>query len=198
MKDIELDGPGEITSLLREIQSGSARAEARLVELVYAELRRIAQSKMKGIPPSETLQATGLVHEAYIKLFGREPPLRLENRAHFYWAVSRAMHDILVDRARLQTAKKRGGDWRRIELSPDLIGAEQDSRDFLRFSEALGEFRDHYPRAAEIVQLRVFAALTHAQAAEVLGHSEATVRRDTVFAKAWLHRKLSGNEGDSR
>lgn len=182
---------GEITALLHEIGEGDSTAEARLIELVYTELRRIALSKMSRIPPSATLQATALVHEAYLKLFGGSVPPMLEHRGHFFWAIARAMHDILVDRARAHTSQKRGGGWRRLELSAELAGAEQDSHEFLGFSAALQELRASYPRAADVVQLRVFAALTHAQVAEILGHSVAMVRRDSVFARAWLHRKLS-------
>lgn len=187
--------PEGITALLHEIGGGDAEAEARLMELVYSELRGIARSKMSGVPRSETLQATALVHEAYLKLFGGAPPPRLENRAHFYWAISRAMHDILVDRARAHTSQKRGGGWRRLELSAELAGAEQDSHEFLGFSDALRELRETYPRAADVVQLRVFAALTHAQVAEILDRSVAMVRRDSVFARAWLHKRLSGETG---
>ena len=182
---------GEITALLRGIGKGDSVAEARLIDLVYAELRRVALSKISRMPPSATLQATALVHEAYLKLFGGSMPPVLEHRGHFYWAIARAMHDILVDRARAHTSQKRGGGWRRLELSPDLAGAEQVSCEFLGFSAALNELRASYPRAADVVQLRVFAALTHAQVAEILGHSVAMVRRDSAFAKAWLHRKLS-------
>lgn len=182
---------GDVTGLLKKISGGEAGARDRLLTLVYDELRRIARNRMASVPPSETLQPTALVNEAYIRLFGKEATPTWENRRHFFWAAARAMHDILVEKARRHTTLKRGGDRLRIALDDDVAAIEAEASDLLCLSEALEALAGEAPRAAEVVQLRFFVGLTHEEAARVMDVSSATARREWAFAKAWLHKRVS-------
>lgn len=178
-----------ITGLLRDVERGKRGASDALMRAVYGELRTIADRQMRAVAHPSTLQPTALVHEAYLQLFGKQE-LAWENRRHFYFAAARAMHDILVDRARKRSARKRGGDRRRVDTEADqLLDAQAD--EVLATSHALEELGVVDGEAAEVVMLRFFGGLTHAEAAEALGVSEATVRRRWTFARAWLLENLS-------
>lgn len=179
----------EVTALLQDVKKGKPGASDALMDAVYAELRVIADRQMSRFAPSGTLQPTALVHEAYLKLFGKDAQ-SWENRRHFYWTAARAMHDILVDRARKRCTRKRGGGRTRLDLDADNILDEQ-AEELLETSRALKELEDVYESAAQVVMLRFFGGLTHEETGSVLGVSQATVRRRWTFARAWLHENLS-------
>ncbi len=184
----------DATALLRAAQAGDESAAARLLPLVYEELRRLARARMARRPPGETLQPTALVHEAYLRLLGKAD-LRLEGRRHFFFAAARAMRDILVERARARAGPKRGGGRLRVELREDSAAAEPPTEDLLALNDALSELEQEDPVKAQIVQLRYFAGMNAVEAAQVLGMSERTLHRQWRFIKAWLRRRLDAPNG---
>ncbi|HVS38514.1 MAG TPA: ECF-type sigma factor [Gemmataceae bacterium] len=179
----------DATALLQAAQAGDESAAARLLPLVYEELRKLARARMARRPAGDTLQPTALVHEAYLRLLGKAD-LQLEGRRHFFFAAARAMRDILVERARSKAGPKRGGGRLRVELNEDAAAAEPPSEDLLALNEALSELEKEDPLKAQIVQLRYFAGMTAEEAARVLGLSERTLHRQWRFIKAWLRRRL--------
>ena len=184
----------DVTGALRAAQEGDGDAAARLLPLVYGELRKLARARMARLPPGQTLQPTALVHEAYVRLVGKAG-LRLEGRKHFFFAAARAMRDILVERARGKAGPKRGGGRRRVELDADAAAYEPPPEDVLAVNEALAELEKEDPLKAQIVSLRYFAGMNAAEAAEVLGLSERTLHRHWRFLKAWLRRRLGAAAG---
>ena len=184
----------DVTAILRAAQKGDGAAAARLLPLVYEELRRLAKARMARLPPGETLQPTALVHEAYLRLVGKAGP-RLEGRRHFFFAAARAMRDILVEKARAKAGLKRGGGRLRVELKDDAAAAEPPSEDLLALHEALTDLEKEDPLKAQIVNLRYFAGMGAAEAAQVLGMSERTLHRHWRFIKAWLRRRLGAPDG---
>ena len=179
-------------ALLRAAQAGDESAAARLLPLVYEELRTLARTRMARRPPGDTLQPTALVHEAYLRLLGKAD-LRLEGRRHFFFAAARAMRDILVERARARAGPKRGGGRLRVELKDDAAVAEPPAEDLLALNDALSELEKEDPLKAQIVQLRYFAGMNAGEAAQALGISERTLHRHWRFIKAWLRRRLDGS-----
>ena len=184
---------GDITVILKAVREGVPGAAQELIRTVHSELRELAHGQRTERGPSRMLQTTALVNEAYLRLFQRTEP-SWENRHHFFWAASRAMHDVLVEQARHHAAYKRGGGQRTIALSDDVAIAEQ-SQDLLNLSEALSRLQEFAPEPANVVMLRFFGGLSHEDCAEVLGVSEITVRRRWAFAKAWLHEALCNKKG---
>jgi len=179
----------QVTQLLSAITAGKPLASEALLPLVYDELRRVAAWKMAQEQPGQTLQATALVHEAYLRLVDSDSP-GWQNRAHFFGAASEAMRRILVENARKKRQLKRGGQWQRIDLeSLDLPSASQDDK-ILLVDEALEELAGKDPTEAKVVKLRYFAGLKHEEIAELLGISERTVKRYWRFAKAWLYQHI--------
>lgn len=179
-----------ITVLIDEARRGDQNALNRLLPEVYAELRRIAARHMRHEQPGQTLQATALVHEAYLRLF-KDSALSFQNRAHFLAIAAQSMREILVDHARGRHAAKRGGGGRKITLDESLaIGAETPV-DFLALHEALVRFGEVAPQPARIVELRFFGGLTNEEIAEAVGSSPATVKRHWSVARAWLYRELT-------
>jgi RNA polymerase sigma factor (TIGR02999 family) len=179
----------QITLLLQSCQQGESEAQNRLLSEVYAELRRLAAAKMARESPGQTLQATALVHEAWIKL----GEVNFKNRAHFFGAAAEAMRRILIDKARRRKAVRHGAGQERVDLDDDLqiaAPAVQDD-ELLAVHEALDKLAQEDSRKAELVKLHYFVGLTFAEAAEVLGISEPTAKRDWAFARAWLHREIS-------
>jgi RNA polymerase sigma factor (TIGR02999 family) len=168
------------------IQQGDPQAAAQLLPLVYDELRRLAAAKLAYEPDGHTLDATALVHEAYLKLGGEQS---FATKSAFMRAAAVAMRRVLVDHARAKRSTKRGGDWNRVDL-PDIALPIEDS-DLLALDEALAEFAAVDREAAELVQMRYFAGLSIAQAAEALGISARTADRTWAYARAWLFRRLS-------
>ena len=186
----------DVTLLLDAIRSGKSDAASELLPLVYAELRRLAASRMAHLPPGHTLQPTALVHEAYAELVGSQDP-GWNGRAHFFGAAAQAMREILVDHARSKGRLKRGGDRKRVQLNEQAAAAlhfELPNEDILALDEALDKLKVEHPRKAEVVMLRFFAGLTIEQTAKVLDVTTRTIDFDWRFAKAWLFKELSGGE----
>jgi RNA polymerase sigma factor (TIGR02999 family) len=180
-----------VTELLRLVDEGEPQAAERLLPLVYDELRRLAAAQLAGERPGQTLQATALVHEAYVRMVGGEPPQKWDSRRHFFAAAAESMRRILVENARRKGRLKRGGDLRRADL-PDVEAADESPHDdLLALDEALIEFERVHPEKARLVNLRYFAGLSEQQAAEVLEISRATAARHWAFARAWLFEKMS-------
>jgi RNA polymerase sigma factor (TIGR02999 family) len=180
-----------ITALLGDMRRGSDAARAELVTLVYPDLRRIAGHYIRQERPDHTLRATGLVNEMYLRLFGTGSDW--QNRAHFFAAVAREMRHILVEYARARHAKKRPEGRLRISLTDidDAAAADGPDEDVVALDEALSRLEQLDPRASRVVELRYFTGLNEREAAEALGVSLSTLRRDWTFAKAWLHDQLN-------
>ena len=178
-----------LTALLGAVHQGRPNAADELMKLVYSELHQIARAKMGQMCVGHTLQTTALVHEAFLRLFGSGKP-SWENRHHFFWAAARAMRDILVERARRHSTRKRGGDRTRVELTDDLT-LTVESEELVALSEAIDRLAIANPEAGRVVMLRFFGGLDHNQTAASLGVSAATVRRRWTFARAWLHKELT-------
>jgi RNA polymerase sigma factor (TIGR02999 family) len=185
----------DITRILEEAQGGDRDAADRLLPLVYRELRQLAARKLAREPAGQTLQATALVHEAYLRLTGGTDPAAapsFENRRHFFAAAAEAMRRILVDNARKRNSLKRGGDKARADVEPADLAAPQPSDDVLAVHESLDKLAATDATAAELVKLRYFAGLTLPEAADVLQISTRTADRLWAYARAWLHREISG------
>jgi RNA polymerase sigma factor (TIGR02999 family) len=183
-----------VTLLLNKASAGSRQAAAELLPLVYEELRALAARKMRQERGDHTLQATALVHEAYLRLLGGVDAARWDGRWHFFAAAAQAMRRILVENARQRNRLKRGGGGERLDLDEVNITVEQPPRDLLALDEALVEFAQTHPAEAQLVQLRYFAGLTRDQAAEALGISTGTASRDWAFARAWLYNRVLQSE----
>ncbi len=186
---------GEETQALNVAASGGSRQAEELLPLVYAELRRLAAARLASEAPGQTLQATALVHEAWIKISANDPERRWNDRTHFFATAAEAMRRILIDNARRKRAVRHGGELARVDFEETRVMAPtDDDEELLAVHEALDELAALDPRKAELVKLRFFVGLTFAEAAEVLGISEITAKRDWAFARAWLYRKTSGGD----
>lgn len=181
-----------VTRLLVDAASGDVAAASSLLPHVYDELRRLARARLRraGNAGPGTLEATALVHEAYLRLVD-ESDVGFRGRAHFFAAAALAMRHVLVDRARRRARLRHGGNLQRVDLTRDAVAAERDALDLVALDEALTRLQALSPRRAKVVELRYFAGLGNDETAEVLGVSDATVERDWRFAKAWLQRELS-------
>jgi RNA polymerase sigma factor (TIGR02999 family) len=180
----------DVTSILAAIEQGQPQAAEQLLPLVYDELRQLAAAKMAQESPDHTLQATALVHEAYLRLVGEDAPRRFRDRRHFLAAAATAMRRILIDQARGRGAGKRGGDRRRVPLEDQAAAAPHP--ELLALDEALERLAERDPLKARLVELRYFAGLTGEQAADVLGISPSTADRHWAFARAWLQTEIRG------
>jgi RNA polymerase sigma factor (TIGR02999 family) len=180
----------EVTRILSAIDQGDPHAAEQLLPLVYDELRQLAAQKLSQEQPGQTLQATALVHEAYLRLVDREVALHWDSRGHFFAAAAQAMRRILVDHARHRAAPKHGGAARRVAWDDRLAAAERRDEDVLALDEALGELEQHDAQAAGLVKLRYFAGLSHQQAAAAQGVSRRVADRLWAVAKAWLYQRL--------
>jgi RNA polymerase sigma factor (TIGR02999 family) len=183
----------EVTRILSAIGRDPQAAE-QLLPLVYDELRRLAAEKMAQEKPGQTLQATALVHEAYVRLVDVDVPPNWNSRGHFFAAAAEAMRRILVDTARSKGAEKRGGGRRRVEGGLDEVAARQHDQKLLALDEALARLEQLDPPKAHLVKLRYFAGLTIREAADTLGVSTATADRYWAYARAWLQREMAGAE----
>lgn len=182
---------GEITKLLHGIENGAVGGSDVLFRAVYEELRQIAQAKMRREPAGPTLQATALVHEAWLRLGGDRQPA-WQNRAHFFSAAAEAMRRILIDRARARQAVRRGGDRQRVEADQlDNLAVEVSDERMLAIDEALAKFAIIDPEKAELVKLRFFVGMKNVEAAEALGISEPTAKRWWSYARAWLQHEIT-------
>jgi RNA polymerase sigma factor (TIGR02999 family) len=184
------DSAGSVTRALASVRAGDRDGLERLFPLVYDELRRLARWQLRRGGGADTLQPTGLVHEAYLKLADASA-LKAENRAHFFAISVRAMRQVLVDRARARAAQKRGGHWRQTTLGDDHA-VDAGVPDVPALQEALGALE---PRQRQVVEYRFFAGLEEQEIAGLMGVSERTVRRDWVKARAWLFRSLAAEHG---
>jgi len=181
--------PGDVTQLLSAIDSGDPKTAEELLPLVYDELRRLAAHKMVNERPGQTLQATALVHEAWLRLSGGEGQ-RWDNRTHFFGAAAEAMRRILIERARRRQRARHGGGQERVDFDDVAIAAPENDERLLQVHEALDRLAVEDPLKAEVVKLRFFVGLTEREVAEVLGVSERTVERHWAYAKPWLFRAI--------
>ncbi len=181
----------QLTRILAGLSSDDAQGASKLLPYVYDELRELAHRRMAKEPPGLTIQATALVHEAYLRLMG-DTDVRWENRGHFFAAAAEAMRRILVERARKYRGLKHGGGRQRVSLEPDVLtGAGNPDDDILALDEALTRLEARDKLRSEVVKLRYFAGLTIEQTAETLGISTATVERYWTFARAWLRTEMA-------
>ncbi len=178
-----------VSQMFAKASAGDQSALSSLVPLVYEELRRLAARYLRRERQAPTLQATMLVHEAYLRLLGDEK-LQWKDRAHFLGIAARSMRQILIERARARNAQKRGGDQHPITLNDELIGQRERSIDVLALEAALEQLDRLDPEQARLVELRFFGGLTVEEVAEVMGISPATVKRRWTFARAWLRREM--------
>lgn len=186
----------ELTRILLQLESGDAAAADELLPLVYDELRRLAAVRLSGEKTGQTLQATALVHEAYLRLVGGDSDFAWNSKGHFFSAAAEAMRRILIDRARERNRLKRGGG--RSKLSLDMIQLALDTppQELIELDEALRELGDQFPEEARLVNLRFFGGLEMGEAAQALGLSRRTADRRWAFARAWLFDRLNPPEED--
>jgi RNA polymerase sigma factor (TIGR02999 family) len=184
-----------VTQILSQIESGDPKATEQLLPLVYDELRKLAAAKLAGEKQGQTLQATVLVHEAYIRLVDQTVPQQWENSRHFFAAAAESMRRILVERARQKRSLKRGGHHKRVDLDaaePIVLPIACDN--ILSLEEALQKLQRTAARKAELVKLRFFAGLTVVQAAQALGISATTAENDWTYARCWLRLEMAGEK----
>ena len=182
---------GDVTRILEALGRGEATAADELLPLVYEELRSLAAEKMAHETPTQTLQPTALVHEAWLRLAGNTTP-HFANRAHFFTAASEAMRRILIERARRKRAARHGGNQQALDIEQVEIVAPVKEEELLAVDEALERFAAEEPQKAELVKLRYFVGFTMEEAAEVLGISVPTAKRWWTYARAWLFREIAG------
>jgi RNA polymerase sigma-70 factor, ECF subfamily len=185
----------DVTVLLSELTRGNQEAAEKLVPLVYDELKRLARSYMRRERPDHTLQATALVHEAYLKLV-RQQAVNWQSRSHFFGIAAQLMRRILIDHARGHLREKRGGAKEVLPLNEALVFSPEHSEELVKLDEALERLTQFDARQGRIVELRFFGGLTVEETAEFLGISPKTVKRDWSVAKAWLHGELRQTDGD--
>jgi len=180
----------DVTQILNAIDAGDPKAGEQLLPLVYDELRKLAMHKMAQERPGQTLQATALVHEAWLRLVGADDQEVWNSRSHFFGAAAEAMRRILVDRARKKDRVRHGGGLERVDMEHVTVATEDNDDTVLAIHEALEKLALESPQKAEIVKLRYFTGLEHAEIAEALGISEPTVRRHWAYARSWLYAEL--------
>jgi len=181
----------EVTQILDAIGHGDQHASEQLLPLIYQELRRLASSLMSQEPPGQTLEATALVHEAWVRLVEAAEEQKWNHRGHFFAAAAEAMRRILVEKARRKQRVKHGGEHHRVEIDDECLVCAVPSDQLLALDEALERFGLEEPAKAQLVKLRFFAGLSIAEAAEVLGISRATASRHWTYARAWLYHAIS-------
>jgi RNA polymerase sigma factor (TIGR02999 family) len=185
-----------VTRILTAIEQGDAGAAAQLLPLVYDELRKLAAQKLARESPGQTLQATALVHEAYLRLVDADKARNWDGRGHFFAAAAESMRRILIEAARRKRRLRHGGDRQQVELDEALLPIDTPVEDLLALDEAIDQLAAVDEQAADLVKLRYFAGMSTEQAAESLGLSERSGYRTWSFARAWLFRRLRGAGGD--
>jgi RNA polymerase sigma factor (TIGR02999 family) len=183
----------DVTKLLSRIESGDRQASSDLLPMVYEELRKLAAARLTSEKPGQTLQATALVHEAYLRLAGGQPAQPWNSSGHFFAAAAEAMRRILVERARKKRRVRHGGEFMRVELDEGAAIVGSSDQDLLALNEALDRLERASPPRAQVVKLRYFAGLTVSQTATAMGISVTTAERHWRFAKAWLLAEISGD-----
>jgi len=184
----------DVTQILSAIDRGDPQAAEQLLPLVYEELRRLAAARLAQEKPGQTLQATALVHEAYLRLVGTENNQQWDNRGHFFAAAAEAMRRILVENARHKQRSKHGGGLQRVDFDVDRLAANGPAEDLLALDEALKALGQEDPQIARLIELHCFAGLSIKEAAGALGISERTAYRDWAWGQAWLYRAIRGND----
>jgi len=182
--------PGEVTNLLVAMRLGSKDAESRLIPLVYGELRRIAAGQLGREAPNHSLQATALIHEAYIRLTGIHE-IDWQDRSHFFAVAATLMRRILVEHARASQAGKRGGGWDAVSLNEGILPGAERSSEIVALDEALTRLAELDQRQSKIVEMRFFAGMSEEETGQALGISARTVKRDWRIARAWLFKELT-------
>lgn len=186
----------EVTLILERVEQGDPKAADRLLPLVYEELRKLAAAKMAQEKPGQTLQATALVHEAWLRLVGADEQKAWNSRGHFFGAAAEAMRRILVDRARQKARARHGGGLERVDLEHVNQAVEDSDATVLAMNDALEALTRESPQKAEIVKLHYFTGLQYPEIAETLGVSLSTVERGWAFARSWLFREMKKNLSD--
>ena len=186
----------EVTHILAAVERGDPHAAEQLLPLVYEELRKLAAQRLANEKPGQTLQATALVHEAYVRLVGGEQTHGWDGRGHFFAAAAEAMRRILIDRVRHKSTRKAGGGHRRVDLDDFDPALDEPDPELLVLDDALRELEQRHPRKAEVVKLRFFAGLTTAQAAAALGVSTSTAENDWAYARSWLRLRMGEPDAD--
>jgi len=188
----------EVTRILTGVAQGDPHAAEQLLAIVYAELRQLAAQKLSHERPGQTLNPTALVHEAYLRLFGKDTQPQWDSREHFFASAAEAMRRILIDSARRKTRQRRGGDRDQVALlDQHLIDVEKSADELLALDEALTHLAKEDPAAAHLVKLLFFTGLSIEQAGEVLGLSRATAYRQWNYARAWLRCEIQGKNGSA-
>jgi RNA polymerase sigma factor (TIGR02999 family) len=185
----------DVTQILNALEQGDPQAAEQLLPLVYDELRRLAAHRLTAEAPGQTLQATALVHEAYLRLVGQGDEQRWDSRRHFFAAAAEAMRRILVENVRRKRSLKRGGDRAREDFDEVQLAAPEPVEDLLALDEALGKLAAKDPVKAELVKLRYFAGMTIEEAAAALGISNATAKRYWTYSRTWLYQEIAGEQG---
>jgi RNA polymerase sigma factor (TIGR02999 family) len=188
----------KVTTLLNEAGAGNSRASAELLPLVYEQLRALAARKIGQERADQTLQATALVHEAYLRLVDTTKVQLWESRWHFFAAAAESMRRILVDNARRRGRIKRGGEMNRVDLDTLELTVNDPPDELIALDEALVHLAEEQPEKAQLVNLRYFGGLTHEEAAQALGISTSTADRHWAYARAWLYRQMAADAGRSR
>jgi RNA polymerase sigma factor (TIGR02999 family) len=183
----------DVTRILSQIESGDPSAAEKLLPVVYDELRKLAAARLAQEKPGQTLQATALVHDAYIRLVDVEKAQHWDSRGHFFAAAAEAMRRILIDNAMRKKSLKRGGSYKRLSLDDIDPAIQRDDDDLLALDEALIKLAEVEPRTADLVKLRYFAGFTNKQAAELLGISPRTADALWAYARVWLHDRMVGD-----
>jgi RNA polymerase sigma factor (TIGR02999 family) len=184
-----------VTRLLNAASAGDPRAAASLLPLVYDQLRSLARRRMRRERPDQTLQATALVHEAYLRLVDKTTAQTWDGRWHFFAAAAEAIRRILVERARSRDRLRNGGGRKRVELDPSELTVDEPPDDLMALDEALAELAAQQPEKAQLVKLRYFAGLTIEEAAQALGIGTSTADRHWAYARAWLYREMAEGKG---
>ena len=181
----------EVTQILDAIVQGDAHAAEELLPLVYEELRKLAAQKMSHEIPGQTLQPTALVHEAWLRLVGKDGQAQFKSRGHFFGAAAEAMRRILIENARRKQAQRHGGGQQRVDIQEVDLAAAADDDELLAINDALEKLAARDQPKAELVKLRYFTGMTIEEAAEIMGISPATAKRHWNYARAWLHQEIS-------
>jgi len=187
----------DVTRILSAMKQGDPHAARELLPLVYDELRKLAAARLAQELPGQTLQATALVHEAYLRLVSHDPDEHWDSRGHFFAAAAEAMRRILVDQARRRNSQRRGGGRQKVDLLAHDLAIDPPDDQILALDEAMTRFHAVDAQAAEVVKLRVFAGMSVEDAARSLGISPRTAKRDWVYARAWLRRQIEGDAGSN-